>query len=117
MLSDWELRSLNKIANSSLLKRIYPMVDRVDISYYGEGRVRGRRADNYKVAVYLNDDTITHKNMYEKQFDPYYLLQHYIENEFFYYLGIPRGNFISSDNNQFYIEVYSPDGSIVVTDY
>jgi hypothetical protein len=49
--------------------------------------------------------------MYDKEFDPYYLLSHYIEGEFLKYLGISRYK------NQFYIEVYSPDGSIVVTDY
>jgi hypothetical protein len=56
MLSNQELKSLNKIANSSLLKNIYPMVDSVDISYTGEGTIRGTPVYKYKVAVYLNDD-------------------------------------------------------------
>jgi len=111
MLSNQELKSLNKIANSSLLKNIYPMVDSVDISYTGEGNIRGILVYKYKVAVYLNDDSITTENMYDKKFDPFFLLFHYIGGEFLYYLGIPQGN------NQFYIEVYSPDGSIVMSDY
>ena len=111
MINEPMLKLLNKISNSSLLKGVYPMVDRVEIKYYGEGRRYGRPHDNYKVAVYLNDDSITEKNMYDKEFDPYYLLSHYIEGEFLKYLGISRYK------NQFYIEVYSPDGSIVVTDY
>jgi hypothetical protein len=49
--------------------------------------------------------------MYDKKFDPFFLLFHYIGGEFLYYLGIPQGN------NQFYIEVYSPDGSLVLSDY
>jgi len=111
MLSDQELKALNKIANSSLLKNVYPMVDRVEITYVGEGRKGRRKLDNYKVAVYLNDDSITEKNMYEKEFDPYYLISQYIGIDFLYYLGIPRYN------NQFWIEAYSPDGSVILTDY
>ena len=111
MLSNQELKALNRITNSSLLKYIYPMVDSVDISYIGEGTIRGTLVYKYKVAVYLNDDSITTKNMYDKKFDPFFLLFHYIGGEFLYYLGIPQGN------NQFYIEVYSPDGSIVMSDY
>jgi hypothetical protein len=111
MLSNQELKALNRITNSSLLKDIYPMVDSVDISYTGEGKIRGTQVYKYKVAVYLNDDSITTENMYDKKFDPFYLLFHYISGEFLYYLGIPQGN------NQFYIEVYSPDGSLVLSDY
>ena len=111
MLSDRELKSLNKITNSSLLKDIYPMVDSVDISYNGEGKIRGTQVYKYKVVVYLNDDSITTENMYDKKFDPFFLIFHYIGVEFLYYLGIPQGN------NQFYIEVYSPDGSLVLSDY
>ena len=74
MLSDRELKSLNKITNSSLLKDIYPMVDSVDISYTGEGKIRGTQVYKYKVAVYLNDDSITTENMYDKKFDPFFLL-------------------------------------------
>jgi hypothetical protein len=111
MLSNQELKALNRITNSSLLKDIYPMVDSVDISYTGEGTIRGTLVYKYKVVVYLNDDSITTENMYDKKFDPFYLLFHYISREFLYYLGIPQGN------NQFYIEVYSPDGSLVLSDY
>jgi hypothetical protein len=111
MLSNQELRALNRIANSSLLKGIYPMVDSMDISYTGEGKIRGTQVYKYKVAVYLNDDSITTENMYDKKFDPFFLLFHYISGEFLYYLGIPQGN------NQFYIEVYSSDGSLVLSDY
>ena len=111
MLSGQELKSLNKLVNSSVLRRIYPMVDRVDISYTGDGTIRGIQVYKYKVAVYLNDDSITTENMYDKKFDPFFLLFHYISGEFLYYLGIPQGN------NQFYIEVYSPDGSLVLSDY
>lgn len=111
MLSEFELKALNKITNSSLLKDVYPMVDSIDISYSGEGHIRGTQVDNYKVSVYLNDDSITKDNMYEKEFDPFFLLFHHIDGRFLYYLGIPR------DNNQFWIEVYSPDGSLVLSDY
>ena len=87
MLSDRELKSLNKLVNSSVLNRIYPMVDSVDISYTGEGTIRGTQVYKYKVAVYLNDDSITTKNMYDKKFDPFFLLFHYIGGEFFILFG------------------------------
>jgi hypothetical protein len=48
--------------------------------------------------------------MYEKDFDPYYLVTRYIERDFFYYLGIDRMG------NSFWFEVYAPDGSVVLND-
>lgn len=119
MISKLELKSLNKISNSSLLKDIYPMVDRVDIEYWGKdskewtsiyGNKGSTTTDNYKVGIYLNDDSITKDNMYEKDFDPYYLVTRYIERDFLNYLGVDRMG------NSFWFEVYGPDGSVVLSD-
>jgi hypothetical protein len=57
------------------------------------------------VDIFLNDPTITEKNMYDNDFDPHYLVEYHIKN-YARYLGI---------ENKFVINfiVWGPDGDII----
>ncbi len=108
MIEDFQLKGLRKILNSDILKGIYPMLDHIDVWYMGtKNRQTWREIPMYHVEIYLNDPSITEDNMYDKEFDPHYLIDHHLKN-YLSYLGIDRGSQIFSFN------VYSPSGDKVV---
>ena len=109
MIEDYQLNGLNKILNSEILTTIYPMLDHIEVKYSGMGRHQWKDTPHYKVNIYLNDDSITRDNMYDKEFDPYYLVDHHLKN-YLDYLGIDRYGQLFS------FSVFSPDGSFVTAD-
>lgn len=95
--------AFSKLINSDILKKIYPMLDHIDIT---------RITDNpnfigydMSVNIFLNDLSITKNNMYEKDFDPHYLTDIYIK-ELSKYLGL--------DMNKINFKLYGPDGDLLL---
>ena len=102
MIDEFQIKGLEKLVNSSLIRDVYPMVDHinllcVDQEYY---------VDKIIFNIYLNDESITEENMYQKNFDPHYLIDHYVRN-YSKYVGIDLSD-VKLDLN-----VRSPKGKII----
>jgi hypothetical protein len=106
MVKDFQLKGLQKLVNSSVIKDVYPMVERIDFEYDKEKQNKWKRHGHLDVNIFLNDPTITEKNMYHKEFDPHYLVEHHIK-DFFPYFNI--------DNIVLDFIVWGPDGDIVTS--
>ena len=84
MVKEFQIKGLEKLINSSAIKDIYPMIDRIEIRHDDDFVTqRGNRVVD--VDIFLNDPTITKKNMYDKEFDPHYLTEYHIKNYFPYF--------------------------------
>ena len=77
---NYQISALEKLANSKLLTKIYPMIDEISVSY-----VEGILC----IRINLKDPSITKENMYEKGFDPHYLIDYHIR-KLMKYLGFEK---------------------------
>ena len=105
MIKDFQIKGLEKLANSGIIKQIYPMVDHIEIKYEDTGASGfGIDFDRIDVDIFLNDPNITSENMYDMELDPHYLVEKYLK-EYFPYFDIDKAiiDFI----------VWSPDGEII----
>jgi hypothetical protein len=95
----FQISALERYANSDVIKKIYPMVDHIDIKF-------NVGAKNFiYVKIFLNDPTIHSGNIYTKGMDHHYLTDHHLKN-FFPYIGIPHTIRIASN-------VFGPDRRLV----
>jgi hypothetical protein len=85
MIENFQIKGLERLINSSVIKDIYPMVDHVELVYDVEKQDKWRRHDHLDINIFLNDSTITKENMYDKEFDPHYLVEHHIKSYFPYF--------------------------------
>jgi hypothetical protein len=84
MIDEFQIKGLEKLVNSSAIKDIYPMVDRIEINHDEDFTTqRGNHLIN--IDIFVNDPTITNKNMYDKGFDPHYLTEYHIKTYFPYF--------------------------------
>ena len=102
MITDCQIKGLEKLANSGLIQSIYPMVDHIEIRHDDTMTQRGNTRLN--VDIFLNDENITSENMYDMELDPHYLVEKYLK-EYFPYFDIDKVviNFI----------VWGPEGDII----
>jgi len=74
------VKGLEKLINSDVIKSIYPMIDHIDIK-----NVKFN-SNNFKSGYIINLDIVvdnpdmTEDNMYDFDFDPHYLVDHYIRS-------------------------------------
>lgn len=86
MIEPYKIKGLNKLLNSGVIKEIYPMIDRIVIRYDDlEEETLGTEWDRFDINIFLNDDSITKKNMYDNDFDPHYLVNHHLKKYFPYF--------------------------------
>lgn len=105
MIKEFEIKGLEKLVNSSAIKAIYPMVDHINIRYNGE-LYNPRGWGGLEIDIFINDPTITKENMYEKEFDPHYLVEYHMNNYYQYFnINKPVTSYI----------VWNPDGDIIVS--
>jgi hypothetical protein len=101
---------LNKLINSDYIKKIYPMIDRIDTRMFWDGDEELPFYD-IELEVHLNDPDITTFNMHEKGFDPHNLI-----NEHMMFIlkmaGIDKNTSIIE---QVYIKVLGPNGEKIFT--
>lgn len=64
----------NKLFNSDYIKDLYPMIDRIETQVISDGDEEFPFYTLF-IMVHLNDPTINSNNIYEKGFDPHYLIQ------------------------------------------
>jgi hypothetical protein len=100
-----ELKGLKKLVNSELIKDIYPMIDNIDIGVYTSRFVLSDNNKRLVFDVHLNDPEITEENMYDRGFDPHYLVEYHIKR-LLPYLGFE--NILSLS-----FAVFSPTGELI----
>jgi len=98
-------KNAERLFNSDYIKRIYPMIDKIDVEVVWDG---DEDFPFYKLylTVKLNDPTITSDNMYDKEFDPHYLYEEHLRY-LLQFLGISRN---TATIEQVYIKILGPDG-------
>lgn len=103
MIKEFQVKGLEKLVNSGVIKDIYPMVDHIDIRYNGD-KYAERGWGGFEIDIFVNDPTMTKENMYDKDFDPHYLVEYHIK-KYFPYFDIDKMvlNFI----------VWGPDENII----
>jgi len=107
MIKDYQIKGLEKLANSGIIKKIYPMVDHIKIHTNKDKQFNHHWApDTIDVDIFLNDPTINNHNMYDMELDPHYLIDHHLKNYFPYF---------NIDNIIIDFIVWGPDGNIVTS--
>jgi len=97
---------LDKLLNSKLIKRVYPMVDHIKTRVVWDGDTEFPFYD-VVVRIYVNDEDMTTFNMYEKGLDPHYLID-------FYMMDLIKMVSVSRrDINQLYIRVIGQNGESI----
>lgn len=100
MINDFQIKGLNKLVNSGIIKKIYPMVDYINIGYEDTGD----DLDRLDIDIHLNNNDITKDNMYQMGFDPHYLIAYHLKNYFPYF---------NIDNVVINFIVWGPDENII----
>jgi hypothetical protein len=97
---------LDKLLNSGIIHKIYPMIDRIETWVEDDGDIEDTW---YKIGIeiYLNDKSINKDNMYVKNFDPHYLVDKHVI-DLLKFLSISK-----RDIEQVYISVFGPDGNLI----
>ena len=91
-------KSLTKFLNNSGIKKIYPMIDNIEV--YDVDMI-----DRIILRIHVNDPEMTYDNMYQKGLDPHYLIDYHID-KFLPYFSIPRTKKIG-------FVVIGPDGKTI----
>jgi len=101
---------LDLLMNAQPLKKNYPMVDRFETEVEWDGDVE---LPSYEITVniYLNDPEITHKNMYQKGFDPHWLVFRHLEKL------LEKIGFDRREIDQVYTKVYDVNGELISPSY
>lgn len=111
-IDDFQIKALDKLINSSIIRNIYPMIDNIEVDVVNldyaspSPTLPWGTKSIVNLTIKLNDPTITSKNIWDTEFDPFYLTDKYIR-ELLPYIGI--------DNNGTVIRfvAYSPDGELI----
>lgn len=101
---------LDKLLNSDYIKNIYPMIDHIKTIVTWDGDEEYPFYD-IDLSIHVNDPDMTTFNMYEKGFDPHYL----IDEHMIYlmkYVGVQR-----IDIKQIYVSVFGPDNQNIYGNY
>jgi hypothetical protein len=98
------ISAYSKLINSDVVKNIYPMIDNIEIIEFKE-HPRFNNAYNMSINIYLNDPTITKNNMYEKNFDPFYLVEKHLKD---------LSNYLGLEFGKIGFKLYGPDGELLL---
>ena len=86
MIDSTQIRGLEKLLNSSLIKNIYPVVGEIEV--HNSDNPFDFLDGTLHLNIYLNDPEATKDNLWDKfNFDEYYLVDHHVRN-LLPYLGI-----------------------------
>ena len=83
MINNFQIKGLEKLANSSVIMDIYPMIDYINILDDDYETKRGNK--RISLDIFLNDENITKDNMYDMKFDPHYLVDYHLKHYFPYF--------------------------------
>jgi len=106
-IDDFQIKALEKLVNSGIIHTIYPMIDTIDVVVNNENIAFGKLYPMIELIIKLNDPEINSKNIWETDFDPYYLVDKYLR-ELLPYIGINNNTSLVS------FKAYSPNGELVI---
>jgi len=78
----FEISAFEKLANSKLVRKIYPMIDEITVTLF-----EPTGSFYLLIKIYLNTSDISEENMYKKGFDPHFLVDFHL-SKLFRYLGL-----------------------------
>ena len=104
-ISKGEIVGLKKLVNSNIIKKIYPMIDHIDVNVYTSRFVLSDKNKRLDFDIHLNDPKITEENMWDKGFDPHYLVEKHLK-DLSKYLGL--------EFHRITFKLYSPDGELLL---
>jgi len=90
--------AIEKLTSSKLIKQIYPMLDSIEVLDLSDDK------KNMTLKIVVDDEDMVADNMYDKEFDPHYLIDYHM-NKILKYLGLKIPN-ISFD-------IYTTSGKYV----
>ena len=73
--------AIEKLTSSKLIKQIYPMLDSIEVLDLSDNK------KDMTIKIVVNDEDMVYDNMYEKEFDPHYLVDFHM-NKILKYLGL-----------------------------
>jgi len=80
MIDQYQINGLKKLFNSSVIKSIYPMVDRIGVEYDDQGASGfGVDLPRLDIDIHLNNPDIDKENMYDMGFDPFILVNQHLK--------------------------------------
>lgn len=107
MITDAQIKGLEKLLNSDVIKNIYPVIGKIEV--YNSENHFDILEDTLDLNIYLNDPDANKNNLWDKfNFDEYYLVDHHVR-KLLPYLGI--------DNNKTSIRfsVYDTNFNMIKT--
>jgi hypothetical protein len=105
MIDKSQIKGLEKLVNSDIIKNIYPVIGKIDVRYFE--RKHWMINDYLIFDIYLNDPEANKDNYWGKfQLDQYYLIDHHIR-KLLPYIGI------NNDNTGFRYRMYDTDFNII----
>lgn len=96
----------DKLFNSDYIKGLYPMIDRIETHVISDGDEEFPFYTLF-IMVRLNDPSINSNNMYEKGFDPHYLIHTHLK------FMMKMAGVNTREIIQISILVRNPDGDII----
>jgi hypothetical protein len=86
MIDDAQIKGLEKLVNSDIIKNIYPIIDKIEV--YNTYLPFDYIDNTIHLDIYLNNPEVNKSNLWDKfKFDEYYLIDHHIRN-LLPYIGI-----------------------------
>ena len=74
------VKGLEKLINSDVIKSVYPMIDHIDIKNVKFNSNNFKSGYIINLDIVVDNPDITEDNMYDFDFDPHYLVDHYIRD-------------------------------------
>jgi hypothetical protein len=76
---DYQIKGLEKLANSFAIKTIYPMVEEVKITRPDDQLYLEQGREIWNIDIFVNDPKIVDSDsMYDAELDPHYLIDYHL---------------------------------------
>lgn len=81
MIDKSQIRGLEKLLNSDIIKNIYPIIGNISVEYFENELGFLNFSDKIILNIYLNDPSANNHNLWDEfQLDQHYLIDHHIRN-------------------------------------
>ena len=97
-------RALTKLINSDVIRRIYPMVDHIDVKNVVWNESAGRPGYIITLDIVVNDSLMTKDNMFDSDFDPHWLVDKYV---------VDLSKYLSINIRNIFFTVHNLEGDLI----
>jgi hypothetical protein len=107
MIDDSQIRGLEKLLNSDIIKNIYPVIDKIEV--HNSDNPFEYLENTLHLNIYLNNPEANKENLWDKfNFDEHYLVDHHVRN-LLPYLSI------DNDKTSIRFRVYDANFDVIIT--